>query len=426
MPPNATSLMLRWILRLRWVAVIGQLLAMLTAAFAFQLELPWIAMTAGLMLTVLSNHMLQDCISSESTKCARLITALIFGDSLILTFMLQLAGGIHNPFVGFYLLLVALAAMTLSGRSLCFLLALIVVEAAFLSVWHRPFAGPAPVVSGGNLTYPVFVAGWGVTLILIASFIAFFVHRINQQLRSREKELADAERQVTETRHFQALATLSAGVAHELGSPLGTIAIASKELERSLQKQGAPAGWQEDARLIRAEVERCRTILDRLDRKSTRGTGESPEACTAASLCADLEKHLAPPVFERLRIDDRTHSFPLLLSTRAVLQALVVLIENASEADPSGKPVTLDIRIQEPDEIVFRVTDNGPGIPAHLRGRIGQPFFTTKKDQSGMGLGLFLVQTLTGHLGGSCTLLPLGCGGTCATLTLPLKPKDPP
>jgi signal transduction histidine kinase len=107
---------------------------------------------------------------------------------------------------------------------------------------------------------------------------------------------------------------------------------------------------------------------------------------------------------------------------RAILQALVVLIENACEADSSVKPVTLEIRILEPDEIVFRVTDHGPGIPAHLRNRIGQPFFTTKQDQSGMGLGLFLVQTLTGHLGGSCTLLPSVGGGTCATLTLPVKP----
>jgi two-component system sensor histidine kinase RegB len=418
--------MLRWILRLRWVAAFGQLFAMLAAAFVFHLELPWVPMISGLMLTVFSNHLLQDCMDGSNGKCRPLINTLIFGDSLILTTMLYFSGGVHNPFTGFYLLLIALAAMTLSGRSLCVLLVLVAVEVLVLSIWHLPFSGPAGVVGGRTLTYPVFLAGWGVSLLLIAVCIAFFVHRMNRQLREREKELAEAERQITEANRFQSLATLAAGVAHELGSPLGTIAIASKELERSLRRDGASAGWQEDARLIRSEVERCRQILDRLDRRSTRGTGESPEACTAASLCARLEKHLSSEMLERVKTDDRTQNFPLLLSTGAVLQSLVVLIENACEADPSGRPVTLDIRIHEQDEIVFRVLDQGPGIPDHLRRRIGEPFFTTKKDTSGMGLGIFLIQTLTAHLGGSCTLLPAVDGGTCATLSLPVKPKDSP
>ncbi len=415
-------MLLRWTLRLRWVAAIGQMIALVVAAFIFRLELPWWALISGLMATVFSNHLLHDCLDGNSEKCRAMMNALIFGDTLILTMMLYSSGGVHNPFVGFYLLLVALAAMTLSGKSLCALLGLATVEVMVLWYFHIPFEGPPWVVNDGRLTYSVFLTGWGVSLLLIAACIAFFVHRMNRQLREREVALAEAERQVTAASRFQALATLAAGVAHELGSPLGTIAIASKDLERSLQRQGAAPAWQEDARLIRSEVDRCRQILDRLDRRSTRRTGESPEPCTAATLCGQLEKHLSAAMFGRVRIDDRTQGFPLLLSTRAILQALVVLIENACEADSSVKPVTLEIRIQEPDEIVFRVTDHGPGIPAHLRSRIGQPFFTTKQDQSGMGLGLFLVQTLTGHLGGSCTLLPSVGGGTCATLTLPVKP----
>ncbi len=84
-------------------------------------------------------------------------------------------------------------------------------------------------------------------------------------------------------------------------------------------------------------------------------------------------------------------SASLVISVQAVLQSLVVLIENACEADTAGKPVTLDIRIHDGKEVYFRIYDNGPGIPEALRGRIGQPFFTTKANQSGMGLGIFLV-----------------------------------
>lgn len=415
-------MLLRWILRLRWVAAVGQLVAMLVAAFVFRLELPWWGLIAGLMLTVLSNHLLQDCLDGNSGKCRFVMNALLFGDTLILTGMLHFTGGVHNPFAAFYLLLVALAAMTLSGKSLCALLALATVEVIFLKNFHTPFKGPAWVVNDGRLTYSVFLTGWGVSLLLIAGCISFFVHRMNRQLREREIALADAEHQVTAASRFQSLATLAAGVAHELGSPLGTIAIASKDLERSLQRNGAASEWRDDARLIRGEVDRCRQILDRLDRRSTRRTGEAPEPCTAAMLCQRLEKHLKPADFNRLKIDDRSLDFPLVLSTGAVLQALVVLIENACEADLSGKPVVLDIRIQDRREVVFRVLDSGPGMPDSVRRRVGEPFFTTKKDQSGMGLGIFLVQTLTEHLGGSCSIMPATNGGTCATLTLPVKP----
>lgn len=410
-------------MRLRWVAVCGQLAAILSARFVFHLEIQWFAMFAGLMLTVFSNHLAFDAGDRDPDKVRKRANRLVFIDSLILTGMLYFSGGVHNPFVVFHLLLVALAAMVMTGRSLSLLLVLVAVEVALITAFHIPFHGPAWVVNDGRLTYPVFVAGWGISLVMIALCIAFFMYRINRQLRERELALAQAERQVVEANRFQSLATLAAGVAHELGSPLGTIAIASKDLERSLQRDGASAQWQEDARLIRSEVDRCRQILDRLDRRSTQQTGEAPEACTAAQLSLRLREHLKAVDFTRLKIEDRTQDFPLVVSINAVRQALIVLIENACEADRSGEPVILDIRIEDGNAMVFRVLDSGPGIPDQLRSRIGQPFFSTKKNQSGMGLGIFLVQTLAEQLGGSCTLLPAANGGTCATLKLPVKPE---
>ena len=326
-------------------------------------------------------------------------------DSLILTVMLYFTGGTHNPFAGFYLLLVALAAMTLSGRALCLFLALVLAGGGRAQPLPHPIQGPDWVVGDGRLTYQVFLAGWGVAWRIIASCIAFFVHRMNRQLREREQALAEAERQVTEANRFQALATLAAGVAHELGSPLGTIAIASKDLERSLHKNGAAPEWREDAGLIRSEVERCRQILDRLDRRSTRRTGESPEPCTAALLCQRLEKHLASQrISSGLKIDDRTADFPLVLSTGPCFRRSSCLsrtpvrrILPASRwcwTSASRRTATLSSACSTPARASRKLCGS----------RIGEPFFTTKSDQSGMGLGIFLVQTLTGHLGGSCSL----------------------
>jgi two-component system sensor histidine kinase RegB len=413
----ADQLLLRWILRLRWIAVTGQFSAMLVAHFVFQLCIHWVAMIACLVATALTNHLVLDFSMGSRKQSA----FLIFGDSLLLTVMLYFSGGVHNPFCAFYLLFIALAAMVLNGRALSFLLAFVACEVACISIAFVPFNGPSWAALDGKLKNSVFLTGWGVSLVVIAVCIAFFVHRINRQLRQREMALAEAERNATEANRFQSLATLAAGVAHELGTPLGTIAVASKDLERSLLRDGAGEELLDDAVLIRSEVERCRQILNRLDSQSTRRIGEAPESCTAAMICQKLRDHIKAEDFSRLEIDDRTEGFPLVLSVQAVLQSLVVLIENACEADTAGNPVRLDIRIHDRKEVYFRIYDNGPGIPEMLRARIGQPFFTTKPHRSSMGLGIFLVQTLTTHLDGSCTLSGVANGGTCATLRLPAK-----
>ena len=184
------------------------------------------------MFTILSNHWLYDC--QRGSK--RLLNGVIFGDTVILTGMLYFTGGVNNPFSGFYLLLIALAAMVLSGRALCWLLFFSTASVLVLYRYHVPLSGPSWVANDGRLTYPVFLLGWGISLFLIAGCIAFFIHRMNLHLRERESALVEAERQANEAHQFQALATLAAGVAHELGSPLGTIAT-----ERHLNGRKMPA-----------------------------------------------------------------------------------------------------------------------------------------------------------------------------------------
>ncbi len=279
-------------------------------------------------------------------------------------------------------------------------------------------------MSDGRLVYPLFLGAWIFSLIMIGGCIAFFLHRMNDSLRARDKALAEAEKRIIEANRYQSLATLAAGVAHELGSPLGTIAVASKDLIRDLERSGADIHLQEDARLIRSEVDRCRTILKRLDRDSTRATGEAMQQCLIEELLNRLKDFLSAKIMDRLVISDLTESRPVTTSVQAVLQSLVVLIENACDADTSEGKVHVTAKIGQNQDLIFQVTDSGRGITEAERRRIGEPFYTTKKNQSGMGLGLFLVQTLTANLGGSCTLYPNVGGGTSATLMIPLQP-DP-
>lgn len=422
--PSVTSISLRWFLRLRWMAAFGQATSILVAHFHFGLDLPWLGLMAVLVATIFSNHWFQGSADWSEKKSGRRLALVIVADLLLLTLMLYFTGGIHNPFVGFYLLLIAMGAMTLSAKALGYVLMLSIAGLIWISLAAIPFKGPVDVVSEGHLAYPLFIRAWVVSLFLIGGCIAFFVRRMNASLKERDVALVGAEKRILEANRYQSLATLAAGVAHELGSPLGTIAIASKDLLRDLKKSGADSAAQEDALLIRSEVERCRVILKRLDQESTRSTGEALQPCSVDELTGKLTALLPDGVNRRLEISDETAGRKWMTSVQAVLQSLVVLIENACEADTTSGKVRLIARIEDDRNLVFQVVDTGRGITEAERRRIGQPFYTTKKNESGMGLGLFLVQTLTTNLGGSCTLHPNIGGGTCATLILPLQPDE--
>lgn len=421
--PARTRDLLRWLRRLRWMAACGQAAAMAFAAGVLKLDLPWPPLLIGLCLTVAANHFLPTDAGKKTTNRRPLVLALVV-DTLLLTLMLYWTGGAHNPFVAFYLLFVALAAMMLRARGLAVVSLVCAAAFAWISFHHVPFEGPPDLVTHGLLAYPIHRAGSVVALVLVGLFLGIFVHRMQETVVSRELALMEAEQRATDTERFKSLATLAAGVAHELGSPLGTIAVASKELERSLAKEHPSGDLLEDARLIRSEVDRCRAILGRLDRRTTGGTGSPPVTFTTGMFGEALAPRLSKEFASRLVVLDNARNASLQLSLEPVLQALVVLIENACEADPSEKPVHLEIRIADAD-VVFRVLDSGKGMTDEIRRRAGEPYFTTKA-ADGTGLGLFLVRTLAMQLGGDVSLHPRADGGTAAILTLPANRTPEP
>jgi two-component system sensor histidine kinase RegB len=415
--PSITTITLRWLLGLRWVGMAGQMITLAIAGGVLMLELPLLPLLAVIGFTAVSNIVLLTLTKHDAPHHDWAVASVIGADVLLLTVLIYLTGGASNPFSSFYLVLIALAAMSLGVCWLAFIVALSAGAYMFIFYNGLPLKGPNGIGEIGCPGYGLHLQGMAVAFFLTALCIAYFVQRMHRSLRSRDAALAEAETRAARADQFSAIAVLAAGVAHELGSPLGTIAVASRELEVTLAKLPS-AGPLEDATLIRQEVERCRTILYRLDRRSTSGTGDAPEPCSAAMLISDLRAAMPVVLNTRLVIRDLTQGVTLHLPKQPVVQSLIILIHNACEADTRGQPVELEIA-HEHGQLRLTVLDRGPGMTAAAQKHAGEPFFTTKPPRQGMGLGLFLVRTLALQLGGEITHQMRESGGTSACFEFP-------
>jgi two-component system sensor histidine kinase RegB len=249
--------------------------------------------------------------------------------------------------------------------------------------------------------------------------VTYFVARLTTAIERRDAEIAGVREQVARSERLASLATLAAGAAHELGSPLATIAVVAGELERALGQLSDPQahGLVGDARLIRAELERCRRILDSMAAEAGQPVGEAPVAVAVPLLVEQALGALPAADAERITLG---HVAPvtMIVPERALVQVMTGLLRNALEATSAGQRVELSVLA---DDLGVRVTvrDQGSGMPAEVLARAGEPFFSTKPAGRGMGLGLFLTRTLAEELGGRFAIYSAPGEGATVEITLP-------
>jgi two-component system sensor histidine kinase RegB len=256
-----------------------------------------------------------------------------------------------------------------------------------------------------------------------AAFIVYFLHHIRRALAERESELQASRNLVARQERLAALATLAAGAAHELSTPLATIAVVAKELERAVAQPavetGASSHIAEDVRLVRTQVDRCRAILERMCVDAGEMRGERLAPATVDELVAGSLAGLPTEIAVRADVDPALSAVSLHVPARAIAEAIRGVLRNAQDASPAGAAVDLIVRRTD-GAIDFAVADRGPGMPRAVLERVGEPFFTTKPLGRGMGLGLFLARTVVERIGGSLRLDSNVGRGTTAIVRVPL------
>jgi two-component system sensor histidine kinase RegB len=261
-----------------------------------------------------------------------------------------------------------------------------------------------------------------VAFTVAATLIAYFGSRVAHALRDREVQLAEAQQVAARSKMVASLSSLAAGAAHELGTPLATIAVAAKELELALQRIDQPT-LTADARLIREALDRCRRIIEEMSGRAGETMGEVPRRIAIERLIEDVRAHVggaSSPPFEVALGPDAAE--PVLVPVRGLVQALASLLRNALDA-AGGAFVRLHVERQA-DRLCFEVVDGGPGIPRSVLDRVGEPFFTTKTNGHGMGLGVFLAHAFAERWNGCVSIESEVGAGTRARLEIPLDPSN--
>ena len=424
---RARRLRVDTIVRLRWLAVAGQLLAIFTTYFGLGFSLPLALCFLVISASAWLNIGLRLRFSASYRLGDRLALLLLCYDVLQLSGLLYLTGGLQNPFAMLFLAPVMIAAVSLTATATLLLGTLVVALASLLTVFHYPL----PWMAGQPLTLPtLYVAGIWIAIVLGTAFIGIYAARVADEARRLSDALAATELVLAREQHLTQLDGLAAAAAHELGTPLATITLVVKDLAKLLPADGEAAA---DVALLTQEVQRCRTILGKL---ASLGN-DSASMLDRMTLSHLVEEVVAPQRDFGVSIDISKSGDgvePVCQRNPGILYGLGNLVENA--IDFATTRVAIIIRWGSA-QVRLTIEDDGPGFRPEVLARLGDPYISTrgpdrraKSEEGGLGLGLFIAKTLLERSGASVAVSnrPLPETGARISVVWPrhlFEPKEP-
>jgi two-component system sensor histidine kinase RegB len=407
------SLRLKTLIRLRWLAVVGQSAAVLVVWIGLGFPLPVIPCFALIAASAALNIYLTFRYPSAHLVPPAAALAILTFDASQLAGLLFLTGGLTNPFSLLMTVPVVISATSLPLIWTGVLGAYVVVVASLLAVFHLPL----PWFPGTELAMPlIYVVGMLIAVVSSIAFTGIYAYRVAEEARLLANALAATELVLQREQHISALDGLAAAAAHELGTPLATIALVAREMEKAL---GDDTRFREDVTLLRSQSERCRQILKRLTSLSSEGEAHLAQLPLTSLIEETAAPHRDFGIEIKLAAQEMEGPEPVGRRNPGVIYGLGNLVENAVDFARS----TVSIRWWWNAELVrISITDDGPGFPAEIIDRIGEPYMSRRPAGSssggGLGLGLFIAKTLLERSGATVQFANAGGEGKGATVEI--------
>ena len=410
-PPGTADA--RLILNIRWLALAGQLFALLFTFLVLEIQIP-----IGPSLFVIGLSVAMNVWQTRRTMILKKgrdqsFLALIL-DVIQLSALLYFTGGLLNPFAVLLLSPVVVSATLLRRRETLKLIGLVAICVTLLVFFNHPL----PVDDLRAANPDLYLVGLWMALVLSATFIGIYTWWVASRARRLDEALSEARLALAAEQQAAALGTLATAAAHRLGSPLNTITVIGHELAREIASDDPR---YEDVMLLRAEIERCRVILGELDDYQS---AESLELDTPLPLSGLIEEILdnrleEGAAFFSIDFDERS-AVPMPLVSRGpeLMHALEDLLSNARDFARTKVSVMIRCTVQD---VTVTINDDGPGFQAGVLARVGAPWNTSRRgDGAHRGLGIFIASTLIESLGGSILYGNATAGGGEVTVHLPL------
>ena len=401
------------LIQLRWIAAVGQALTIVVVHYGLGIALPIDQMLAVLGCLVAFNgaSLIRWHRYREVTNGELLLASLV--DVATLTAQLYLSGGVTNPFVFFYLLQIILGAVLLQTWSTWIIVVVTTACFAGLAVFGRPLALPLDLDGGLDSLY---VLGLMLCFVINAALLVIFITRISRNLRERDARLAGLRQRAAEEEHIVRMGLLASGAAHELGTPLSTLAVILGDWRRMPAFTADPELLHEVG-VMQAQVQRCKVIVSGILLSAGEARGEASARTTVRRFLDDLVREWrATRPGAPLRYDNRFGQDQPMVTDTALQQMIGNVLDNALEASPLG--LQLDVSRDE-DALTVTIADDGPGFAPAMLAHFGKPY-QSSKGRPGGGLGLFLVVNVARTVGGTVTAANRPDGGAVVTIRLPL------
>lgn len=408
------TLNLKALFVLRSIAITFELLALTLATQQLHMNLP-----VNPMLLIIALHAVINIATWIRLKKIRFVSAPEYAlqlslDTLVLAMLLYFAGGYTNPFVSLFLLPLVITASILPQVYTWIMATFTITCYTMLMFYYRDLPQPHLHTMHDSNEFSLHVLGMWFSFLLSAGLIVFFVVRIANNLRESDHALSKAREKALYDEHMVALGTLATGAAHELGTPLSTMAVLANELKHDHQDD---ADVVEKAEIFRSQLDCCKAIISDISASAGQARGEGGSSIAIDDYIVEVVKQwqsIRPQAKTTLSMQGITPA-PHILTDRTLTQAIINILNNAADASID------DVEIEanwDKERLIIDVRDKGTGLSEDVLAAAGTPFFTTKAD--GHGLGIYLAQAVLNRYNGSLKLDNMAEGGVKVRLELPL------